>query len=374
MGKSYSHLSNFAKKYILKLTRRCFNVNDICNIYEIDRSTYYRFIKKIKQMYNEEKIKLIPKVQKIQEGADNNKIIQNYIYENNILNILNDNDININYEIGRRQNKKEKNLISDVLTKIIKEDNTLTLKQMSLKILDEHKIKVSKSTIFYRLHKMDIIYKKKIVKPLLTNEHLNCRLNWAIFYQYFNWDTVMWTDETTISNDCNTTNKVWMHKDAQEYKRIVQKRLKINVWGYIMKNKKLCIEIFDETMKSDKYISVLENKISEYKEQFKLKKNIFQQDNARYHTSYKMIKYFSDNQIEVMLWPPNSPDLNPIENVWNLIKRQLGKRYYKTICEMKQYTLEIANNLSVEIINSLISSMDNRIESLFDNNFDSINY
>lgn len=58
----------------------------------------------------------------------------------------------------------------------------------------------------------------------------------------------MWTDETTTSNDCNTTNKVWLHKDATEYKRIARNRIKINVWEYVMKNKKLCVEIFDDNI------------------------------------------------------------------------------------------------------------------------------
>jgi len=53
----------------------------------------------------------------------------------------------------------------------------------------------------------------------------------------------------------------------------------------------------------------------------KKKKYKYQQDNAPCHTSFKLLSFFSKHKIEVMYWPPNSPDLNPIENIWNLTKK-----------------------------------------------------
>ena len=50
---------------------------------------------------------------------------------------------------------------------------------------------------------------------------------------------------------------------------------------------------------------------------------IFQQDLAPRHCSKKVKKYFIDNNIMVLDWPGNSPDLNLIENLWALIKRRL---------------------------------------------------
>lgn len=57
--------------------------------------------------------------------------------------------------------------------------------------------------------------KNTILKPLLTDSQLNDRENWAIYYQYFNWENVLWSDETTISIQSNRTSKIWIQKDPK---------------------------------------------------------------------------------------------------------------------------------------------------------------
>ena len=68
------------------------------------------------------------------------------------------------------------------------------------------------------------------------------------------------------------------------------------------------------------------------------------------------------------------PDLNPIENIWNLVKNQVRKKHYENKKEMIDEVTKILSDISIETINNLINSMDNRIEDLFDNNFDTMNY
>jgi transposase len=49
--------------------------------------------------------------------------------------------------------------------------------------------------------------------------------------------------------------------------------------------------------------------------------DIFMQDNARVHTARVVKEVLNSLQIEVMIWLPYSPDLNPIENLWSLMKK-----------------------------------------------------
>jgi len=53
---------------------------------------------------------------------------------------------------------------------------------------------------------------------------------------------------------------------------------------------------------------------------------IFQQDGAPCHTTKKCKKWFIENNIEVLDWPGNSPDLNTIENLWSRLKRAVAAK------------------------------------------------
>ena len=54
------------------------------------------------------------------------------------------------------------------------------------------------------------------------------------------------------------------------------------------------------------------------------------QDNASIHKAHKTIALFRSLGLQLMTWPANSPDLNPIENIWSLLKYRIGLHFPRT--------------------------------------------
>lgn len=126
-------------------------------------------------------------------------------------------------------------------------------------------------------------------------------------------------------------------------------------------------------MNADKYIQILKDGLIPVIEKSK-KKFIFQHDNDPKHTAKKTKQFLEDNDIEILEWPSCSPDLNPIENVWKILKERVRKRKSKNSEEFVKNITEEWNNFDKKILKSLINSMPNRILQVIENNGDAIMY
>ena len=100
----------------------------------------------------------------------------------------------------------------------------------------------------------------------------------------------------------------------------------------------------------------------------------FQQDNDPKHTSRVAKKFLEENFPEVMDWPSNSPDLNPIENLWGIVKNRVEKRMPNNICELQQYMTEEWEKIPDEFLTNLIRSMCDRCQLVIDSNGERIDY
>ena len=93
---------------------------------------------------------------------------------------------------------------------------------------------------------------------------------------------------------------------------------------------------------------------------------VFMQDNATCHTAKSIKTFFAKENMTVMDWPPQSPDLNSIENVWKLLNERSNKRNPSNVNELWTYLKKEWKKISIEEIKTLINSCS-RCQAVIDN-------
>ena len=87
------------------------------------------------------------------------------------------------------------------------------------------------------------------------------------------------------------------------------------------------------------------------------------QDNAPAHTSNYAIKFFKTNGISVMCCPSTSPELNPIENICDIIDDRLKTMRPRNLKELQSIIQQIWDNITEETCKELVDSMPRRLKS-----------
>ena len=94
----------------------------------------------------------------------------------------------------------------------------------------------------------------------------------------------------------------------------------------------------------------------------------FQQDNDPKHKSHLVQDWIKGKGIDVLDWPPYSPDLNPIENLWSDLKRRVEKRNPKNIEKLAEFLKEEWKATDAELIQKLVHSMPKRCATVVEKN------
>ncbi len=156
------------------------------------------------------------------------------------------------------------------------------------------------------------------------------------------------------------------------------KRGKLMIWGMILFNGKFKIYRVDGMMNSNNYIDLLEKHVIEdiVEMGFKLSDVSFMQDNASCHKSKRTLQWFKDHNLTLLDWPPQSPDMNPIENLWKYLDTQVRMRQHEifNVDDLWKILLEEAEKINKDIVKKLFKSIPKRINSLKNSNFDFTKY
>jgi transposase len=263
-----------------------------------------------------------------------------------------------------------------IARKILSEecDNAVQVHQA---VTEQLGLEICVQTVRNTLKGKGFISKKKVKKPLLTVRHKKNRLAFANRYKDWtveDWKKVNFSDETKINIfGSDGLQYIWKKKGTPISDREVNKTVKfgggnIMIWGCMTWNGVGAVCQIGRTMDSDLYLEILKYFLPRTIQFREINRDemIFQHDNDPKHTAKKVKKYLEEEKLQVLDWPSQSPDLNPIEHLWVELKKRLKnlKKRPTSITELKYKVPEVWVGIETDICQNLISSMPRRIASV----------
>jgi transposase len=190
------------------------------------------------------------------------------------------------------------------------------------------------------------------------------------------WAQVIFSDEKVFQSCPNGRLRVYRPRNSRYDEPYVQTtersgRFSANIWAWISVDSPGVMLHVEDRLNSDVYVRILEDvmlpSVSRIFPNFNF---TFQQDNCSVHTAHRVTEWFRNNNINVLDWPSRSPDLNPIENMWGLLVRNLQQRrqVFRNRAELLTAITNAWQSLPRDYHRDLCLSMSRRVRRVIDAN------
>uniref|UniRef100_A0A8C5M7V7 Transposase n=1 Tax=Leptobrachium leishanense TaxID=445787 RepID=A0A8C5M7V7_9ANUR len=210
--------------------------------------------------------------------------------------------------------------------------------------------------------------------PLLSPNNKKSRLQYVKSHvdkpQKF-WDSVLWTDETKLELFGPMDQRyVWRRKNKAYEETNTLPTVKhggwsIMLWGCFASAGTGKLQRVQGTMNSLQYQEILDDNVMQSVTNLRLGKRwTFQQDNDPKHTSKSTRAWLQIKGWNILEWPSQSPDLNPIENLWWDLKKAVAVRKPKNVTELEAFAHDEWAKIPVDRCKTLVSSYASHLKAV----------
>ncbi len=187
-------------------------------------------------------------------------------------------------------------------------------------------VNICDRTVRNGLKEMGFTYRKAKRKPSVTPKQKKTRLQWAKEKQSWtvdDWMKVIFSDESRIcigqGDDAGTF--VWCRSNEIYEDDCLKKTCKfpqsLMIWSCMSGKGTGEMAVITSSINAQVYVDILDTfLIPSVERMFGDDDIIFQDDNASCHRAKTVKTFLEERHIRSMSWPANSPDPNPIENLW----------------------------------------------------------
>ncbi len=176
------------------------------------------------------------------------------------------------------------------------------------------------------------------------------------------WNHVLWSDETKINLfGSDGVKRVWRQPGEENKDKCVSPTVKhgggsVMVWGCMSAASTGELQFIEGTMNANMYCDILKQRLG--------LRAVFQHDNDPKHTSKTTTALLKKLRVKMMDWPSMSPDLNPIEHLWGILKRKVEERNVSNIHQL----MEEWKRTPVATCEALVNAMPKRVKAMLEIN------
>uniref|UniRef100_A0A4W5R737 Transposase Tc1-like domain-containing protein n=1 Tax=Hucho hucho TaxID=62062 RepID=A0A4W5R737_9TELE len=233
-------------------------------------------------------------------------------------------------------------------------------------------VHVSAQTVRNRLHEGGMRARRPQVGVVLTAQHRAGRLAFAREHQDWqirHWRPVLFTDESRFTlSTCDRRDRVWRRRGERSAACNILQHDRfgggsVMVWGGISLGGRTALHVLARgSLTAIRYRDeILRPLVRPYAGA--VGPGFLQmQDNARPHVAGVCQQFLQEEGIDAMDWPARSPDLNPIEHIWDIMSRSIHQRHVapQTVQELADALVQVWEEIPQETIRHLIRSMPRR--------------
>lgn len=273
------------------------------------------------------------------------------------------------------------------LESVVKNNRFLPSHKLAANFYLQTYIEIAPRTVRRYISKLGFYSCSAAQKPFLRDANIAKRLVWADKHESYgeeDWKKVIYSDESSFAvRPIKNNIRVW-RKRGERYNfsctipTFKSGREFVNVYGAFSATGRTQLVRIYGTLTKHVYQEILANFTLPFAfHTYTAAENfILQEDNASVHRAKTVEAYLNEYGVNRMVWPPQSPDLNPIENVWGLMKQKLRRRrtYPKNKDELFNILSDMWDALPQAYFEKLALGMHKRVAAVKKNEGKSTKY
>lgn len=268
-----------------------------------------------------------------------------------------------------------------LILKVAKEHFRLEAQELARIVRATYGIRVGRDSIKHFLKEKKWRWKRARHVKKLTQEQKDARVAWATKHRERTaryWGTVIFSDEKAWKF-AGSSIAGWAPPEGIEEEAPASPKT-MQVWGCFYAKKVGPLHAYRElggrqTLNGERMKTVLEENLIPFaREELGNGRIKFLQVNAPPHTARCVQDFLHREKVDAFEFPPNSPDLNPIENLWAIMKRRVERPMPENEEEFAEKVFEEWGKISEDTLEKLAVSMKERIELVIQNKGERIKF